>query len=73
MVIYEDLEERERVKPMSKQRETEPFTGTMIRHANSCPVVPEFIRPTIDEMRGGSDRKPRKCGWSSEWYEHYIY
>ena len=56
-VLYEDLEERERVKYV--KGETEPFTGTMIRYCKLVPGGIEFIRPTIDEDEGGSDCKPR--------------
>ena len=46
-VLYEDLEERERVKYV--KGETEPFTGTMIRYCKLVPGGIEWIRPTIDE------------------------
>ena len=49
-VLYEDLEERERVKYV--KGETEPFTGTMIRYCKLVPGGIEFIRPTIDEDEG---------------------
>ena len=49
-VLYEDLEERERVKYV--KGETEPFTGTMIRYCKLVPGGIEWIRPTIDEDEG---------------------
>ena len=49
-VLYEDLEERERVKYV--KGETEPFTGTMIRYCKLVPGGIEFIRPTIDKDEG---------------------
>ena len=45
-VLYEDLEERERVKYV--KGETEPFTGTAIQYCKLVPGGVKFIRPAID-------------------------
>jgi hypothetical protein len=45
-VLYEDLEERERVKYV--KGETKPFTGTAIQYCKLVPGGVKFIRPAID-------------------------
>ena len=49
-VLYEDLEERERVKYV--KGETKLFTGTAIQYCKLVPGGVKFIRPAIDEGEG---------------------